>query len=230
MSYLGSDHCVAISLDDKDRIKVGVVPINKQKKIVMGVDRRAICDDHDFVKASRYKITCSVYQALPITDQCCGAPEAVSNVGDVFIVYRSGKHDSSTATIYYDDIDAMFKHPDFRHILCDKTGKPKPVQIDRSDGGPDENVKNIKTIICHSLSFIHYKLDYFCASISAPKQSAYNPVERTMSHITTWLNGQVLGPFQYGDTLNSQQQTIDKDTELYNFEQCGISKTKYQKT
>ena len=88
--------------------------MNEQKKIVMGVEHRTICDDHDFVKASRYKIICSVYQVLSITDQCCGAPDAISNVGDVLIVYRSGKHDSCTATSHYDNMDAMFKHPVFK--------------------------------------------------------------------------------------------------------------------
>ena len=56
MSYLGNNQCVATSLDDKDRFKVGVVPINEQKKIVMGVESLTVCDDHDIVKASRYKV------------------------------------------------------------------------------------------------------------------------------------------------------------------------------
>ena len=201
-----------------------VSPFNepKRKKIIMRVESRTICDDHDFVKASRYKILCSVCQSLPMTNQCCSAPEAVSNIGDTFIVCRSGKHDSSTATSHYDDINAMFKHPDFKEVLRDKSGNPKPVQFDRSDGGPAENVKNVKTVIYHCLRFTHCKLEFFCASISAPKQSAYNPVERIMNHIIAWLKRHVLDPVQYGYPLNSQQQTIDKDAESYNFKQCGI--------
>ena len=149
-----------ISLDDKDRIKVGPLPVAKQKKGIMAVERsRTAGDDHDFVKASSYKIISFVHQMLDITDNCCGAAGAVSNRGGINIVLRSGKHDSSTSTSHSVDIHDVFNHSDFKESSLDKYGNLKPVHVYGSDGGPDECIRFTKTSICHVVTFITWNLE-----------------------------------------------------------------------
>ena len=49
-SMIGSEQSILISLDDKDRIKLGNTAINKQQKILISTKKPTLLPDHDLSK------------------------------------------------------------------------------------------------------------------------------------------------------------------------------------
>lgn len=96
--------------------------------------------DQDFAVGVRHQLIPSVYAAgIIIKENCMGRKEAVTYSGPTYIVVRSGKHSSSTATTHAKDLIKLLTLDDFKNLALGKDGKVKPVMILSVDGGADEN-------------------------------------------------------------------------------------------
>ena len=65
VSSFGSDVFV-LSVDDKAKVPSGVTAVTKQVPLIMHVSYEIRLPDHDFVKATKHKLTQSVYAACEI--------------------------------------------------------------------------------------------------------------------------------------------------------------------
>ena len=65
VSLFGSD-VFALSVDDKAKVPIGVTAVTKQAPLIMHVSYKIRLPDHDFVKATKHKLTPSVYAACEI--------------------------------------------------------------------------------------------------------------------------------------------------------------------
>uniref|UniRef100_U9TE26 C2H2-type domain-containing protein n=1 Tax=Rhizophagus irregularis (strain DAOM 181602 / DAOM 197198 / MUCL 43194) TaxID=747089 RepID=U9TE26_RHIID len=69
--------------------------------------------------------------------------------------------------------------------------------------------------------FCNFDLDYLSVRTHAPGQSAYNPVERSMSTLSQKLAGITLPIDKFGSHLNSQGQVTDLELAMKNFRYAG---------
>ena len=155
-------------------------------------------------------------------NNCIGSANAVSTDGPTSIHLRSARHDTATAAAHYQDMVFTFNFQPFFKYTQSAEGQTKAVWLIRTDGGSDENIRFVKTLVHYILLFIKYKLDTLIVVMTAPHFSAFNESERTMAFINEWLNGQILDAFQFGVPIGSNGRTINKTMELFNFKQCGI--------
>lgn len=86
--------------------------------------------------------------------------------------------------------------------------EPKPVLIIISDGGLDENPRYEKVIQIAIHHFIKRNLDGLFIATNAPGRSAYNRVERSMAPLCHDLCGLILPHDQFGNHLNSKNETL----------------------
>ena len=110
---------------------------------------------------------------------------------------------------------------EFRESLFCDDGSSKPVMIITVDGGPDENPRYSKTVMCSIDYFVSCNLDALFVATNAPGRSAYNRVERRMAPLSHDLAGIVLPHDHFGSHLNSAGLTVDEDMEAKNFEKAG---------
>eukprot|EP01083_Nonionella_stella_P017380 48635_1 len=218
----GKDKWAYLSLDDKDKIKIGVTP-GKQTLLIGFNKRRTELPDHDFVQGSRYKINCSVYKLCDIMDDLPFDAEAVTKSGPIRIFLRSAKHDKASAACHYEDIAALIREPSLRDVWYDLKGILKAI-LCRSDGGPDENVKYAKTLATYILIMIEFQPPMIIVMNTIPKQSCYNEVEHEMKHISDAINGCIFDHQQMGQGVKNGK-TIDFDIEQFNFEAAMIDIT-----
>ena len=66
-----------------------------------------------------------------------------------------------------------------------------------------------------------HDLDAFFLATNAPGRSAFNHVERHMVPLSHDLAGVVLPHNSFGNHLNSQNQTVDKELEVKKFAKAG---------
>ncbi|XP_037030801.1 uncharacterized protein LOC119070532 [Bradysia coprophila] len=224
-SFLGPNQVTFISQDDKARVPIGVTAANKQTPLLMHVEYRVKLADHDWVKASRHKLIPSVYAGIKIKDNGLGNRTAVGYSGPTFITIRSGKHSTSNALTHARDLDFLYDNvPEFDAIMKCKSENgflPKPVLIIMSDGGPDENPRYEKVITVAVHHFIKRDLDALFIGTNAPGRSCFNRVERRMAPLSRDLCGLVLPHDEFGNHLNSQNETIDIELEMKNFAKAG---------
>jgi len=97
-SFFGSKNAFVLSVDDKAKVPIGVTAAKYQSPLVMHMTYEIRLPDHDFVKASKHKLTPSVYAACQIKSASAKSQEEITYSGPTYIVIRSCKHDSSTAT------------------------------------------------------------------------------------------------------------------------------------
>ena len=65
-SLFGAENVFILSVDDKAKVPIGVTAANKQSPLIMHVDNEIRLPYHDFAKATRHKLTPSVYFACEI--------------------------------------------------------------------------------------------------------------------------------------------------------------------
>ncbi|CAB4489434.1 unnamed protein product [Rhizophagus irregularis] len=90
------------------------------------------------------------------------------------------------------------------------------------DGGPDKNPRHMKNIFQYCKMFCNFDLDYLSVRTHAPGQSAYNPVERSMSTLSQKLAGITLPIDKFGFHLNSQGQVTDLELAMKNFRYAAV--------
>ena len=107
----------------------------------------------DFLAATSYKLTPSVYAACEITIYSSKSDFNISYSGLMHIVVQSGKHDSTTAYSNGRDCGKLLtlKESD---AVAKKEGHTKPIVITFFDGGPDKNPRFPKTL---EVAIDHFK-------------------------------------------------------------------------
>ena len=189
-------------------IPIGVTTANKEMPLIMHVDYEIRLPDHDFVKATKHKLTPSVYAACEIRSTSSKTAPEISYSGPTYIAIRSGKHDSSTAYSHGRDFDYALVLEEFQSVVKND-GEIKPVAMIFSDGGPDENPCFPKTLDVAVQHFKKHNFDALLISMHAPSLSAYNQVERRMAPLSKALTGLLLPHNTFGNHLDSQRRTID---------------------
>ena len=96
-SFFGSKNTFVLSVDNKAKVPIGVTAAQYQSPLVLHMTYEIRLPDHDFVKASKHKLTPSVYAACEIKSTSAKSQEVFTYSGPMFIAIRSFKHDSSTA-------------------------------------------------------------------------------------------------------------------------------------
>ena len=70
-----------ISVDDNDKVPIGVTAATKEALLVMHVSYEIRLPDHDFVKATKHKLTPSVYTGRKISSPSAWADPEISYSG-----------------------------------------------------------------------------------------------------------------------------------------------------
>jgi hypothetical protein len=225
-TMLGPNNCFVLSPDDKARISLGVVAVQKQAAILMRVEHPLQVPDHDFKCGCRHQLIPSVYAICQVVGNRVDEDDGTKGVlysGPTRVCIRSGLHDSSTAVSHLEDVTEMFQLDQFKQYMCLPSGRAKPVMIVRCDGGGDENLRNEKVIMCCAKHFVNHDLDAFFGVMEAPGRSAYNPSERRMAPLNKPLAGLVLPFAKFGSHLDTKGKIKDGCEELskQNFQYAG---------
>ena len=132
-----------ISVDDKAKLPICVTAATKHAPLVMHVSYEFRLPDHDFVKATKHKLTSSVYAGCEIRPPSAWADPEISYSRPTYVPIRSGKHDSSTAYSHVKGFNRVMEMKEFQELVKvdDVT---KPIAIILCDGGPDENPRFLK--------------------------------------------------------------------------------------
>lgn len=181
----------------KAKVKpIGLTAVNKQAPLLMHVEYRVSLPDHDWVIASKHKLTPSVYAGIEIKENGMGKIEAVSYSGPTYIAILSGKHSSSTALSHGLDFERLFSMPEFNVIMKDTSGNVKPVCIIMVDGGPDENPRYLFVMIM----FIYMIMIQFFLGI-----------KKLSTHLFIILSITILTPFLW----QRMPQVVVHSTDIY---------------
>ena len=214
-----SKSVLVISVDDKAKVPIGVTAGTKQALLVMHVSYEIRLPDHNFVKATKHKLTPSVYADCEIRSPTAWADPEISYSGPTYVAIRNGKHDSSTAYSHGKDFNHAMEMKEFQELVKvdDVT---KPIATILCNGGPDENPRFPKTLNVSIQHFKEFNFDVMLVSTLAPGMSAYNNVER-MAPFSKTLAGVLLPHDTFSTHLDSQRRTTDVELEKQNFKAAG---------
>ena len=124
-TMFGPDSVLALSIDGKAKVPIGITAAAKQVQIVMHMTYEIRLLDQDFVFATSHKLTPSVYTACKITKSSSKSDFNISYSGPMHIVIRSGELDSSTAYTHGRDFDKLLTLDEF-DTITKKDGQVKP--------------------------------------------------------------------------------------------------------
>ncbi|KAE8739223.1 hypothetical protein FOCC_FOCC015275, partial [Frankliniella occidentalis] len=209
--------CVVSVVDDKARVPLGITAANQQAPMLMHMDYKIKLSDHDFVVAAGHKLIPSVYAACLIKEGALSDERAVKHSGPTYVAIRSGKHSSSTAASHAVDFNTIYSLAEFRDVVRDKSGEPKPVVAISVDGGPDQAPLHRAVMLESVRHFRKLNLDALFVVANAPGRSAHNRVERRMSQLSKLLSGLVLPHDFFGSHLDASERTTDHSLEQANF-------------
>jgi len=160
-------------LDDKHRCKVGepnhpVAAMEREKSVIVANGMTFAVADHDFTKCGL--IPSVIMQA-----------EIPNSIDESF--YRGNVHVGLKDPIF--EPSSAMRHTSELYDIIVKSNKPYLFLY--TDGGPDHQVKYIKTQIAFISLFLALDLDYLVAVRTPPGHSWKNPVERIMSILNLGL-------------------------------------------
>ena len=106
-SHFGKDVVLAVSIDDKAKVPIGITAAKLQAPLVMHMEDQVRLTDHDFVKEGKHKLIPSVYAASQIKAPATRKDPETSYSGPMYICIRSLKHDSSTDVILFSMLNTI---------------------------------------------------------------------------------------------------------------------------
>ena len=68
-ALLGEHSCISMGQDDKAHVPIGITAANKQAPLLMSLKYKVSLPDHDFVVATKHKLTPTVIGEFHITFQ-----------------------------------------------------------------------------------------------------------------------------------------------------------------
>ena len=216
-ALLGGNSCISMGKDDKAHVPIGITAANKQAPLLMNLKYKVSLPDHDFVVASKHKLTPTVLGLRKIEDHPVGDRSCVKFSGPTYIQVKSLKHTSSNAFVQAELVnEAIDKEPAYTQT---EDGLTKPVLIMTVDGHDGPRFPSTRAVL--SSLFIERDLDFIWCATNAAGLSAYHFVERRMAPLSSQLSGVVLPHDHFGSHLNNKAETIDTDLEKKNFVKAG---------
>ena len=215
-SLFGTENVFVLSVDDKAEVLIGVTNVAKQSPLVMHVNYEISLPDHDFVKATKHKLTPSGYAACKICATSSKVIPEISYSGPTYIAIRNGMHDSSTTYSDGCNFGYLLELKQFQSVA--KVGnEAKPIAIIFSDGRPDENphFPNALNVFIHH--FKEHKFDVLLVSIHAPAMSAYYQVQTKMLPLNKALAGLILPYNASANHLDYQRRKDNVDLKNNSF-------------
>ena len=117
---------VFIGQDDKAHVPIGITAANKQAPLLMNVKYQVQLPDHDFVIATKHKLTPTVIGLREIKDTPIADRKAVGYSGPTFIQVKSLKHTRSNASVHIEALDEVLKTEEMCRMA---DGSTKPILI-----------------------------------------------------------------------------------------------------
>ena len=216
MATLYSRGTLQLSVDNKNKIDVGTLAVNRRCKInrFCLVPDAPVYNDHDFPYRNS-KLTPSGYQVLrsPIQRTRSLSPprrrpprrRTYSEEGSLeSSALRSkdslgrdslkwSRNGPLTVEIYPSRLIEATNIVHIRNMkdLLQREYLPNEVYnvISIADGGPDWSVKSVQNFMSLGLFWKEMKLDMLVVQCYAPHHSRFNPIERYWSPLTKWLVG-----------------------------------------
>ena len=111
----------------------------------MHIDYEIYLSDYDFVKATKHKLTPSMYASCEFCATSLKVIPEMSYSGPTYIAICSGKHDSSSVCSHGCDIGHVLELEQFQSV-AEVGNEAKLIAKIFSDGGPDENPLFPKTL------------------------------------------------------------------------------------
>ena len=214
-SLFGPSLANFIGQDDKAHVPIGLTAANKQAPLLMSLKYRVKIPDHDFVIATKHKLTSTVVAAREIQENPIGHKSAVRYSGPTYIQIKSLKHTPSNAAIQIEALDSMLQN----ESMCRKDGLTKPILILSRDGHDGPRFPSTRDTL--ATVFKKHDLDFIYCVCNAAGLSAFHFIERRMAPLSLGLAGIILPHEHYGSHLDGNGNTIDPDLELKNFEKAG---------
>ncbi|CAG8641988.1 30528_t:CDS:2 [Gigaspora margarita] len=200
-----ASYSVIISQDDKAKVSLGILAVGRIFKNIQIAHELVEVPDHDFPKGSKQKLIPSVYLTIDLED----SNDSLHN-GQLLIFIRPQWLLKTSSLTHIVDLIQIVENPDLSSKLK-LEDEFKPILVLLVDNGPDENPRHLKNIKEYCKLFIELNLDYFTIRTHAPGQSAYNPVERSMSTLSEKLAGIVLPIDNFGSYLDSNDHIHGKE-------------------
>ncbi|RIB07348.1 hypothetical protein C2G38_2214703 [Gigaspora rosea] len=192
-----ASYSLIILQNDKAKVPLGIPAVGRTFKTIQTARKPVEVPNHDFPKGSKQKLIPSVYLTIDPED----SNDSLRN-GQLSIFIRPQWLLKTSSLTHMVDLMQIVENP----ILSSKLkleNEFKPILVLLVDGSPDENPRHLKNIKEYCKLFIELNLDYFTIRTHAPGQSAYNPVERSMSTLSGKLAGIVLPIDNFGSHLDS---------------------------
>ena len=172
--------------------------------------------DHDFVIASKHKLTPTAIGFREIQDKPVADRTTLKYSRPTVIQVKSLKHSPSSASIQIEALDSMLRSEE----MC-KTddGVTKPILTLTRDGHdgprfPATRQTLVKIFMEHDLGFI------YCVC-NAAGLSAYHFIEHRMAPLSAELAGVKLPHDNFGSHLDASGNMTDAKLEMKNFQKAG---------
>ena len=215
-SLFGPAVAVFIGQDDKAHVPIGITAANKQAPLLMNVKYEVQLPDHDFVIATKHKLTPTVIGLRKIQDTPIADRKAVRHSGPTLIQVKSLKHTRSNAYVHIEALDEMLKTEEMCKLA---NGSTKPILILTRDGHDGPRFPSTRNALFSI--FKEHDIDFLFCVCNASGLSAYHFIERRMAPLSAALAGVVLPHDHFGSHLDASGNTIDVDLEKKNFQKAG---------
>ena len=102
---VGPRAAVAVCVDDKSSVRIGVTAAKEQRPMLMNMNVRVRLPDHDFPVGTRHALVPSVMGINRINEK-----GQVCYSGPTYIAVRSLKHNNSSAFTHQEDLLRIVEH------------------------------------------------------------------------------------------------------------------------
>ena len=153
--FFGSKLASFIGQDSKAHITTEITTANKQAPLLMSLKYKVQLLDHDFVIASKYKLTHTVIDLCEIQDTPVADRTALKYSGPTVIQVKSLKHTLSNASTQIKVLDSMLRSEE----MCKTDGRvTKPILILMRDGHEGPQFPAMRQILANI--FMEHNLDF----------------------------------------------------------------------
>ena len=214
-SLFGPTVSAFIGQDDKAHVPIGITAANKQAPLLMNGKYQVQLPDHDFVIATKHKLTPTVIGLREIKDTPIADRKAVGYSGPTFIQVKSLKHTRSNASVHIEALDEVLKTEEMCRMAA---GSTKPIRILTRDGHDGPKFPSTRNTLFNI--FKEHDLDFLFCVCNASGLSAYHFIERRMAPLNAALAGVVLPHDHFGSHLDASGNTNDVELEKKNFQKA----------
>ena len=181
-AFFGPKLASFIEQDDKAHVPIGITPANKQAPLLMSLKYKVQLPDHDFVVASKHKLTPAVIGLHEIQDTPVVDRTTLKYSGPTAIQVKSLKHTPSNASIQIEALDSMLRS---KEICKTDGGAAKPILILTRDGHDGPQFPAMRPTL--GKIFMEHDLEFIYCVSNAAGLSAYQFIKRQMAPLSAAL-------------------------------------------